>query len=162
MASPAARADLSLMYGFRRTTTKVRDTAPRYGTQPRDDRYPADDVLADLPTATDDLAIARILARYAALRHWLLRVGGAPRALTDHAAEAARSHLDAAGGPEGEPIATEWAEGETLRRLGEAPLHEAGGLLAGAAREAARVGDRCGAGALDAAARDALRSPPPS
>lgn len=139
----------------------MRDAAPAYGPEPGGDRYPADEVLADLPTARSGDATARILARYAALRHWLLRVEGAPAALTDHAAEAARAHLGAVARPsvEGvEPGSPEgWAEGEMLRRLGEAPLREAGRLLAEAAGEAAGVGDRAGAAALDAAARDAMR-----
>lgn len=148
----------------------MRDAAPAYGAEPGGDRYPADEVLADLPTAGGGDATARVLARYAALRHWLLRAEGAPAALTDHAAEAALAHLVAVARPsvEGvEPGSPEgWAEGEILKRLGEAPLSEAGGLLAGAAREAAGVGDQAGAAALDAAARDAMRraagrGPPP-
>lgn len=150
------------MYGIRRTTAKVCDAAPPYGGQSREDRYPADEVLDDLPTAADGAAVARVLARYAALRHWLLRAEAAPSSLTTHAEAAARAHLAAAanggaGGAVAGAVADDWAEGEMLSRLAEAPLWQAAGLLASAAAEAARAGDRSGAAALDAAARDAVR-----
>lgn len=151
MASRGASPDLSPMYGFRRSHASVREPAAPYGAWPDPRCFPGEDVLADLEDAEAGAA-GRILARYAALRLWLLRQHGADAAVGSHAAEAARAHLEAerigAGG--------EWVEGELLDRLGDAPAAEAPGILALAAAEAGRVGDAAGAAALRRAAREAL------
>lgn len=154
MASGDPEPDLSAMYPIRRTDGWVHEPAPAYGSWPDGDRYPADDVLEDLAAVGHGdaaLRTARILARYAALREWLLRLHGAVPALTRHAATAARAHLDMAGSPTGEA----WEEGVLLRRLGSAGPAEAPGLLALAATEAARAGATAGAAALRGAAREA-------
>lgn len=145
------------MHEHRWTSTPIRDTAPPYG--PRDpDRFPADDVLADLRAADGALAalrIQRILARFAALRYWLLRLEGAPPSLTRHAADAARLHLAATAEEAGGGAA--WPEGEVLGRLLDADLRTAASLLHAAGTEAAGAGDGAGAAALRSAARTATR-----
>ena len=138
------------MDGNRRTRRAVRETPPPYGRRADDPRFPADDVLLDLATVGPGPDAARhtalILARYAALRCWLLRTGGAPSALTSHAVAAARAHLDAA---------ERCPETGLLLELVEAGLSRAGGLLALAAEEAGRAGHAVGAAALAEAARRA-------
>lgn len=138
------------MYGFRSSPSIVRDPVPPYGAGSAD-RYPADDVLADLDRVTDGAAAGRILARYAALRLWLLRQEGGPAEVTRHAEEAARAHvrtqLQAESGA--------WPEGDLLHRLLSAGDEEAAVLLAAAGRAAASAGHRSGARALRRAARNA-------
>lgn len=134
------------MHRYRPNPRSVREEAALYGDL-RDDRFPADEVLDDLasaPEAEGALRLARILARYAALRYWLLRTRQAPPAVLRHAERAARAHL-AAVGP--------WEEGSLLLDLVDADLDRAGGLLARAAAEAGGQGDRAGATALRQAAR---------
>lgn len=153
MALAPAGTDLSRMYGFRRTSAAVRDPAPVYGEGPDEDRFPADDVLADLArlgSPAPPIRAARILARYAALRHWLLRRAAGPAALEQHAASAAREYLAACGAAG--PGAGEWREGALLLRLLQADRGGGAALLSAAATEAFRAGDRRGAEALSAAA----------
>jgi hypothetical protein len=154
MASREWRPDLSGMYEHRWTSAPIRDAAPAYGPRGTD-RFPADDVLTDLRAAGGTLAtlrMQRILARYAALRCWLLRVEGAPPSLTRHAADAARLHLAASA--EG---GRRWSEGEVLRRLLDSDPGAAAPLLSAAGNEAARAGDVAGAAALRSAAGRATR-----
>ena len=151
------------MYGFRGTSSAVRESPPPY--DPRDDphRFPADAVLADLEHAGGADAparITRILARYAALRHWVLRAGNAPAAVTDHALGSARAYLAAAS--LGHASACEsgnareaWSEGALLLRILQSSPDRAGAMLAAAAVEARAAGDEHGAGALRASAREA-------
>lgn len=137
------------MYGYRGTRRSVRESTSPYGGRTPQARFPADDVLVDLATiAAEDgdegARLARILARYAALRAWLLRVEKSPLSLTRHADAAARLHLEATGG---------WAEGALLLELLEADLPRSAGLLALSGAEARSVGDLAGAEALRDAAR---------
>lgn len=150
------------MFAFRGTRLPIRESAPPYGTPDEPDRFPADEVLADLERATGaDAAvrIARILARYAALRHWLLRVGNAPAAVTGHAGRAARAYLAAALDPSTGCGRTRtdgvWAEGALLLRMLDSRPDRAGAVLAAAAAEAAAAGDDRGASALGRAAATA-------
>lgn len=145
------------MYEHRRTRIPIRDAAPAYG-EPDPDGFPGDAVLRDLPLAEGADAsrrTARILARYAALRYWLLREEGAPVALTRHARSAARAHLGHLGRRTAHGVPAGWREGSLLRRVLDADLAEAASLLAAAAGEAAASGDPAGAAALAEAARRA-------
>lgn len=148
------------MLAFRGTSLPIRESAPPYGTRDEADRFPADEVLTDLERATGadaPVRITRILARYGALRHWLLRVGNAPAAVTDHALRAARAYLAATldASTEGGPMRARagWAEGVLLRRMLDS--------------RADRAGDERGASALRRAAVKATllhlrsRRPPP-
>lgn len=99
MASRARAGNLPCM-----TTTAapcVRDDTPPYGPHEVDaDEFPAAAVLEDLARAPDE-DVPGILARYAALRSWLLREAGADPVLVRHAAEAAALYLAAVpDGPE--------------------------------------------------------------
>ena len=173
MAFPGPPPDLPTMYGYRRTSDSVHEPSPRYGhgADGADDRFPADEVLLDLALAEGadrDVRIARIVARYAALRHWLLRLYDAPPTLLSHAAGAARAHLSATtpgAGPApdredadgGAPVGSEpWPEGEMLRKLEGSPVGTAAGWLAAAALEADVAGDVAGADALRRAAGEAV------
>ncbi|MBW3553566.1 MAG: hypothetical protein KY466_08650 [Gemmatimonadetes bacterium] len=162
------------MFAFRGTSLPIRESAPPYGTPDEPDRFPADEVLADLERATGaDAAvrITRILARYAALRHWVLRVGNAPAAVTDHARRAARAYLSATLDASMEcglmRAEAGWAEGALLLRMLDARPDRAGAVLAAAGAEAAAAGDDRGASALGRAAVEATllrlrsRRPPP-
>lgn len=150
------------MYRFRGTGSRLSESAPPYRAGEDAPRFPADEVLGDLERATGEDApvrIGRILARYAALRHWLLRASEAPEPVTDHARRAARAHLAASLEPQtGMSQATggrPWAEGVLLlRTLGSRP-ERAAATLALAAEEARAAGDHGGAGALRSAARQA-------
>ncbi|HUG39179.1 MAG TPA: hypothetical protein VMM12_01775 [Longimicrobiales bacterium] len=141
----------------------MRDVPPPYGTGPGAGRFPADDVLADLAAVSDADApdrVARILARYAALRHWLLRTGGAPPGLIGHARDAARAHLAALPALPALPAApgggaADWVEGALLLRLLEPAPSGCGPLLRRAAAEAERHGFPAGGAALRRAARAA-------
>lgn len=151
MASGELRADLPGMYGFRRAESSVREPAAPYGAWPDPQGFPGEEVLADLVDARAG-GMGRIVARYAALRCWLLRHHGGDPDLTAHAADAARAHVEAVRVAEGGA----WPEGEILRRLERAGAAEAPGLLALAGAEAGRAGDAAGAAALRKAAREAL------
>jgi hypothetical protein len=81
------------MYFHQRYTVSVRDGAPRYPAPSPSDAFPAAGVLDDLRTVpVPDLPL--VLARYTALRSWLLRYGDAAPALVGHAGSAADAHLD--------------------------------------------------------------------
>ena len=148
-----------VMFGFRGTSSPIRESAPRYGAHTEADRFPADDVLADLERAAGvdaPVRITRILARYAALRHWLLRVAGAPAGVLEHADHAARAYLSASLEVGSVADGERWAEGTLLLRVLDARPERAGGVLAAAAVEARSVGDDRGACALLDAAREAI------
>lgn len=148
------------MYRFRGTSSPIREAAPRYGARTDPDRFPADEVLADLARAVGDDApvrITRILARYAALRHWLLRAAGAPAPVTGHADRAARAYLAASLEPGSAAGGDGWAEGTLLLGVLDSHPERASGVLAAAAVEARAVGDEGGASALRDAAREATR-----
>jgi hypothetical protein len=135
------------MYSIRRDPRGIRDGGARYGTRPVPaEPFEAAGVLDDLASAADE-EVLLILARYAALRAWLLRRERAAPELVRHALSAAREHLAAA--PAG------WRERGPLRALlrGEnaavpARLEEAATLAEGA-------GHLCGARALRHAAQRA-------
>lgn len=107
---------------------RVRDEPAAYGPhEVDDDEFPAARVLEDLARCSDQ-EIPRVLARYAALRSWLLREEDADPILVGHAAQTARAYLAAV---------EDWPEAEPLAHLAEAepalgPLH----VAAAAAREA--------------------------
>ena len=148
MALPPGSPDLAAMpYGFRRSGRPLRENAPSYGSFSDPDRFAGDTVLADLQGAEDPLRVSRIIARYAALRSWLLAAEGMPRRLTRHAADAARAHLEAVA---------PWAEGALLLELLDADLTRAAALMALAATEAADAEDTAGAQALREGARQAM------
>jgi hypothetical protein len=102
------------MYTFNPNYPEVREGQTHYPAGgPDPEEYPAEMVLRDLSAHGTPEAAPLILARYAALRAWLLGMEGSPPEMLDHARAAARAHLDAA--PDG------WAEGGLLRRLVEFP-----------------------------------------
>ena len=114
---------------------RVHDQPGAYGPYEVDaEAFPAAHVLHDLGRVPDADA-PRVLARYAALRCWLLR--GADRPLARHAAVAARRYLGAI---------EDWREGALLTRLvdGEPEPY----AVSEAARMAAGAGHREGAYAL--------------
>jgi hypothetical protein len=81
------------MYFHQRYTVSVRDGASRYAVPSPSDAFPAAGVLDDLRTVPEpDFPV--VLARYTALRCWLLRDGDAAPALVGHAGSAAGAHLD--------------------------------------------------------------------
>lgn len=110
---------------------RVRAAGARYG-QPAvpEEPFPGSGVLQDLSLAPDR-EVPLILARYAALRAWALRVGpwepGDPAepAVVEHALSAARAHLAA--------TAEHWPEAALLDRVLEG--------LAGAGLEPGRAGE---------------------
>lgn len=147
------------MYGFRGTSSPIAEPAPRYGARTAPERFPADEVLADLERAAGvdaPVRITRILARYAALRHWLLRVAAAPAPVTEHADRAARAYLAASLGQGSAEGGDGWAEGTLLLRVVDSRPERAAGVLAAAAVEARAAGDERGASALRDAAREAI------
>ena len=83
------------------TVPRIRDRQAPYGPHEIDDEaFPAARVLDDL-TRCADAHVPAILARYAALRSWLLRDAGAAPELTDHADLNAGAYLAATkDGPE--------------------------------------------------------------
>jgi hypothetical protein len=135
MALPAASADLFPMYAFNAfdPARMVHHPRPRYGARPPEpERFPAELVLRDLGRAHGDAEVPLILARYAAMRAWLLNGDPAEVSLLAHARVTAAAYLDAS--PE------QWPERPLLRRLLEAEsCPEPWGLLAqvGGAAEAA-------------------------
>lgn len=83
----------------------VRDEPASYGPhEVDDDAFPAARVLEDLARAADRDA-ARVIARYAALRDWLLRQESADPVLLRHSRGAARAYLAAVDGPEAAALA---------------------------------------------------------
>ena len=83
------------MYSIRRDPGLVRDGGAPYGPGPSpSETFQAEGVLDDLvEVPADDVPL--VLARYAALRAWLLRSEAAARALVRHARSAAWEHLRA-------------------------------------------------------------------
>jgi hypothetical protein len=110
MAFRSGAADLWPMYSFNASNRTVRDLRATYPDRaPDPERFPAELVLRDLCRSLPDGAVPLIVARYAALRAWLLR-GAAPEpAFREQARAAATAHLDAAD--------RDWTEGRLLRRL---------------------------------------------
>lgn len=118
------------MYTIKRYTMRVRATGARYG-EPAvpEEPFPCSEVLHDLSDAPDR-DVPLILARYAALRAWVLRVRpwdtGEPEepSVVEHALSAARAHLGA--------TAAVWPEGLLLERaLARAPRDVADPDVAG-------------------------------
>ncbi|MFO7895065.1 MAG: hypothetical protein R6U63_15230 [Longimicrobiales bacterium] len=107
---------------------RVRDEPAAYGPhEVDDDEFPAARILEDLARSSDQ-EVPRVLARYAALRSWLLREEDADPVLVRHAAQTARAYLAAV---------EDWPEAGPLARLADAepalgPVHAA----AAEAREA--------------------------
>lgn len=147
------------MYTSRQYTTRVRD-----GTAPYEDGpFPAEEfagagVLRDLSDA-EASEMPLILARYAALRAWILRARGERGVVAAHALTAAREHL----------LATddEWAERELLAAaLDAGSSAHALELLDAAAHAAAARGHDQGARAIRETVHRALwwqgGFPPPS
>jgi hypothetical protein len=131
------------MYTIHASNGTVRDGRPPYAARTDEpERYPAERVLRDLSRARQAREVPAILARYAALRAWLLAAGPpdpAERALARHARLTASAHLDAASGP--------WAEGSLLQELIEPELAPGAGwaLLGKIATAAERAGHFHGA-----------------
>lgn len=129
------------MYTNRQYTTCVHDGAARYDEGP----VPAEEfagagVLRDLSNA-EASEMPLILARYAALRAWILRSHGERGAVATHALTAAREHLLA--------TADEWAERELLgAALDAGRSARALELLDDAAHAAAARGHHEGARAI--------------
>lgn len=119
-------ADLEGMYTL--SVPRVRDEPAAYGPHEiDDDEFPAARVLEDLARSSDE-EVPRVLARYAALRSWILGEEDADPILVGHAAQTARAYLAAV---------EDWSEAEPLGHLADAepalgPVHAA----AAAAREA--------------------------
>lgn len=129
------------MYSYKRFLSGVRDEHAYYGGghRPRE-AFAAAGVLDDLAVAPAG-EMELILARYAALRAWVLRAMGAEAALTDHAVDAAWRHLAVAP--------AEWTERPALAALLDcAAPGTAPGLLETAAESAAALGHRHGEAAL--------------
>lgn len=149
------------MYTHRRYTISVRAGAARYGGRPiPSEDFPGAGVLDDLADAVD-ADIPLILARFAALRAWVLATDTPPDQepdeVTRHALSAALEHL----------AATEdgWRENELLRGAVTGPRAESLKLLAAAAAAAERIGHEHGGRALREAVHRARWSaggfPPP-
>jgi hypothetical protein len=127
MARRYRDGDLQVMH----TTPALRigEGHPAYGPHEADsDVFPGALALEDLRRASTEDA-PRILARYAALRSWLLREAAADPILVRHALDTARAYL-AATDP--------WPEAAPLRRLAEADAEP------DAAWEAATAADHAG------------------
>jgi hypothetical protein len=134
MAHSETGTDLQNM--FASDVPRVRDGWASYGPhEVDDDEFPAARVLEDLARCSDG-AVPRVLARYAALRIWLLREEGADPVTVRHGVKAARAYLAVTEGPEAAALG---------RLSGDRPGLDAF-LEAGAA--AAEVGHREGAYAL--------------
>lgn len=144
MAPDRLGGDLQSM--FTTAAPRVRDEGAAYGPHEVDrDAFPAARVLEDLPRAPGD-EIPLVLARYAALRYWLLRREGSEPALTRHARKTARAYLAALDDP---------AHARSLGRLVEAGSTGSG--IQDAAIMAEQAGHREGAYALLRAGYTAAR-----
>lgn len=107
-AMAPARPPGNLQDMYTTTAPRVRDQPAAYGPhEVGAEPYPAATVLKDLARAPAD-HVPRILARYAALRCWLLRDQAADPGLVRHAARTARAYLAVVDGE---------AEKEPLERL---------------------------------------------
>jgi hypothetical protein len=125
----------------------IRDGGAGYTPGPvPSETYPAEGVLDDMVGADPD-AIPLILARYAALRAWILEREGAPTALVRHARSAARAHLAA--------TPAEWPERVPLETLLRRRSGGASAALLEAAKRARSAGHAAGARALRQAAQRA-------
>lgn len=110
MASEAIADDLGAMYPLNRLDHTVRDARAHYSAgAPAPEQFPAELVLRDLGGAEGEIEAPLILARYAALRAWMLVGGQSEPELLRHALAAAHAHLAAA--PE------DWPERALLARL---------------------------------------------
>jgi AcrR family transcriptional regulator len=124
MASEAIVDDLGAMYPLNRLDRRVRDARAYYSAgSPAPEQFPAELVLRDLGGVDGENGAPLIIARYAALRAWLLAGGPGEPELLRHALAAAYAHLDAA------PVG--WPERALLARLLERahPDGDASGLL---------------------------------
>lgn len=107
-AMAPARRPGNLQDMYTTAAPRVRDQPAAYGPhEVGAEPYPAATALKDLVGARAD-DVPRILARYAALRCWLLRGQAADPALVRHAARTARAYLAALDDP---------AASEPLERL---------------------------------------------
>jgi hypothetical protein len=153
MARKGRAHDLSRMYTFNISHPAVRDRRSRYHAGgPDPEQYHAEPVLRDLRNHATEEAAPLIVARYTALRAWLLGYDHAEPALLEHARETAEAHLEAT--PPG------WGEREMLRRLVSLPTgaEEPCRLLARVAEAAEATGHVAGAhAAWTAACAAALR-----
>lgn len=154
MAIRAGPGDLQSMYTSNADNPKVRDRRSRYvDHDPDRERYPAELVLRDLRTRSTEETAPLIVARYTALRAWLMGTAGPQPAFLEHARQAAAAHLDSA------PV--DWPEGALLRRLVRPGgcEDEASTLLAEVAGAAESLGHLDGAlAAWSAAFNEALRT----
>lgn len=153
MARTDRARNLSHMYTLNMSHPAVRDRWSRYPAGgPDPEEYHAELVLRDLRTHGTDEAAPLIVARYAALRAWLLGSESPPPGLLEHARETAAAYLDST--PPG------WIEREVLRRLVSLPAgaEEPCQLLVRVAEAAEAAGHVEGAlAAWTAACRAALR-----
>ena len=133
MAPPTPADDLDGMYTT--AAPRVRDRPASYGPHEVDgDAFPAARVLEDLARA-DEPGVAHVLARYAALRAWLLRDDDP--GLLRHARRTARAYL---------AHVAEWPDAHRLAGLTHGVLDPA--EMRQAAASARRAGHREGAFAL--------------
>jgi hypothetical protein len=155
MAPAAENANLVAMYPHDRNDGRIREPRGPYGSGPTEpDRYPAEQALRDLRTTSEPAAMARIVARYAALRAWILAADPETDAeFLAHARAAAYGYLRA--------TPATWPGRPHLRRLvraGRSPVMAP--VLLAAAESASAEGCPHGAGALrDAAWREAAGPP---
>jgi hypothetical protein len=137
MARRAQGADLGPMYTNLLHIGRVRDGTAAYRTDGAGpEPFPGERVLHDLARAPAEDA-SRIVARYAALRAWILHDRGGP--LATHARESAVAHLAAAP--------ADWPEGEPLGRLARDPHGDPESFIA-IAELAESAGHREGAAAV--------------
>lgn len=164
MAKRGARPDVQGMEPS--PVPRVREEPADYGPhEVDDDAFLAARVLDDL-TRTPDEAVPRVLARYAALRSWLLREARADPVLVGHGEAAARAYLAVTDGPEAEHLA-ELAEAEpavTAFREAGAAASKAGhtegayALYHAGYQAARRRGDLAGAAGLATSLAELLKA----
>jgi hypothetical protein len=155
MATPAENADLVAMYPNDQYDGRIREPGGPYGPPPIEpDRFPAEQVLRDLRTTRDPAAMARIVARYAALRAWILAADPeTDPGFLAHARSAAFGYLRA--------TPASWPGRPQLRRLVRAARSPAMvPVLLAAAETAAADGCANGADALRNAAWREAAGPP--
>lgn len=148
------------MYSHPRYTIAVRDAGGHdhgagFGSAVPDEAFPAALVLRDLPSVPEP-EIPLVLARFAALRAWALRLEGADPTVQSHAVSAAEAHLAAV--PEG------WIEGAALSALaaGSAEVARLEEAAAAAGARGHRHGERALRQAVHRARLVRWRLPPPS
>jgi hypothetical protein len=123
MAFPPGPAIFHSMYTLNTGTEMVRDSRAHYAPgAPDPERYPGEMVIRDLRRVRADWEVPIILARYAAIRAWLIGTEPTDAGLADHARLTAHAYLDAV---------PEWPEGPIIRRLlaPDAPSHSPWELL---------------------------------